>query len=73
MNHHQTTHETVQDEISGEGKETNNEGRGLPKADNTDLVMFNQESQQHDQAEPSKDTGEDGGEMVEGEEDTVIY
>ena len=60
------------------GSETNQEQ--LPDIDTADLansaipdVSGEREEQAEKQPDTSKDQGDDGGEVVEGDEDTVIY
>lgn len=61
-----------------DGKETDMHSPEDPKIEDTNsdsVAMPDAPSQQHEQRQPeAKETGDDGGdEVVEGEEDTVIY
>jgi len=55
---------------------TDREQLEIAKDDNAEDINtadHDSQSKGRDQPENSKDTGDDGGEVVEGEEDTVIY
>ncbi|KAG8531491.1 uncharacterized protein KY384_003120 [Bacidia gigantensis] len=72
-----TVEDTVEDDAKDDGKEVDTDisKHSEPFSTNEDDIAMHDSQQQHleDQAETAKDTAEDGGEMVEGEEDTKVH
>ena len=65
--------ESVKHDALKEGKETNIDSSHANSTNPNNIMMSDRQSPQWNREEPIKDNAEDGGEMVEGEEDTVIY
>ena len=72
----QESKEGVNANLISDGKETDthsSDDHKVDGADSDDVTMLGASPQASERPEPAKDTGDDGGEVVEGDEDTVIY
>ena len=70
----QRSEETVKEELKKDGKETNihSSEAEKPNGANSDEIVM-PDAEPSGQGSAPRDTGDDGGEVVEGDEDIVIY
>ena len=73
---HREPEKTNEEDAEMDGKDTNTGAPELPQISGTDTnntAMSEAKQRPPTMPETTKDNGDDGGEVVEGDEDTVIY